>query len=113
MATDPGRSARTGRRDPWRVCAAIGTGALLPTTALAWLLVLGSPEFTRCLTYGEECDPNARVLGEVAWWAFWGSLGSGVLALALPTRWQRLRPAPALIQLALQAVVFTAVLGHA
>ena len=105
-----------GRRDPWRICAAIGTVTLLPTTVFAWFLVLSTYESSRCLTYGEECNRNADVLLSVAWWAFLGSAAAGLLAIVFPKKWQavkRLRPVLAIAQLLLQATAFAAVLGSA
>ncbi|MDP9844576.1 hypothetical protein [Streptosporangium lutulentum] len=102
-------------RDPWRICAAIGTGTLIPTTVFAWVLVLSTYEASRCLTYG-ECNRNVDALLSVAWWAFLGSVAAGLLALVLPKRWQamkRLRPVLAITQLLLQAITFAAILGSA
>ncbi|GAA2381183.1 hypothetical protein [Nonomuraea africana] len=102
--------------DPWRRCAAIGTATLIPTTVLAWIYVLSTAEFSRCLTYGEQCAPAADVLLPIAWWTFWGSVAAGVGALVLPKRWRVmtwLRPVLAVAQLLLQVATFAAVVGSA
>ncbi|GAA3472746.1 hypothetical protein [Nonomuraea roseola] len=107
---------RQARWDGWRRCAVIGTVTLVPTSVLAWVYVLSTYAFSRCLTYGEQCDLGSSGLLSLAWWAFCGSAAAGLLAIVLPARWQAmtwLRPALAVTQLLLQLVTFTAVVAAA
>ncbi|WP_067825585.1 hypothetical protein [Actinomadura kijaniata] len=108
-------STRT-RRDPWRVGAVVGLVTLLPVTALAWIHVLSTETFGRCLTYGETCDPAADTWLPVAWWAFWGSAAAGIVAVALPRRVRTaavVRPVLVTAQATLQAMVFASVVASA
>ncbi|MGK5554378.1 hypothetical protein ACSNOI_22470 [Actinomadura kijaniata] len=100
------------RRDPWRVGAVVGLVTLLPVTVLAWIHVLSTDTFARCLTYGETCNPAADTWLPVAWWAFWGGAVTGVVAVALPRRVRAaavVRPVLVTAQAALQVLVFAAV----
>lgn len=86
--------------------------ALLPTALLAWVPVLCSTRFARCLGYGEQCTPGA---GSVAWWAFWGSAAVGALALLLPGTGRAarfVRPAAVWVQIGLQLLMGAAILSQ-
>ncbi|TQK45209.1 hypothetical protein FBY35_6762 [Streptomyces sp. SLBN-118] len=115
MSDAPAIPARTSDRQ-WRRPAYLGLLTLLPTAVVAWLPVLMSESFGRCLTYGEECAPGYNTLAGVAWYAFWGSAAAGVAALILyPTGgWaRRARKSLVLTQLALQIVTASAILAMA
>ncbi|WP_067483669.1 hypothetical protein [Actinomadura hibisca] len=101
------------RRDPWRVAAGVGLGALIPSTVLAWIVVLSSSAFARCLTYGENCDPNAGTLLTVAWWSFWASAVAAVLAVMLPRPARAVRPPLVVLHAVLHVVTFAAVVASA
>ncbi|MFI6514430.1 hypothetical protein ACIBF1_02570 [Spirillospora sp. NPDC050679] len=101
------------RRDPWRVAAGIGLGALIPSTVLAWIVLLSSPAFARCLTYGEDCDPNAGTLMEVAWWSFWASAATAVVAVMLPRSARAARPPLVALHAVAHLVTFGAVVAGA
>lgn len=101
------------KRSGWRVAAASTLALLLPVTVLAWIAVLATPEYGRCLTYGEQCDPASGVLLPIAWWCFWGSGAAGVIALLLRSPWtvtSRIRPVLVIGQVALAIVTPTAVI---
>ncbi|WP_328676653.1 hypothetical protein OG905_23100 [Streptomyces sp. NBC_00322] len=115
MNEAPAIAARTSDRQ-WRRPACLGLMTLLPTAILAWLAVLMSERFGRCLTYGEGCGASYNALGSVAWYAFWGSATAGVAALIVyPTAgWaRRVRKSLVVTQLALQLVTATAILAMA
>ncbi|AXK36084.1 hypothetical protein DVA86_29295 [Streptomyces armeniacus] len=98
----------------WRRRARIGLATLLPMTLVVWLPVLSSERFARCLTYGEGCAP--AVLGDVAWWAFWGSAAIGVTASVLnpaAERARRLWLPLVCLQLALQGITGVAIIAMA
>ncbi|MES9538242.1 MULTISPECIES: hypothetical protein [unclassified Actinomadura] len=100
-------------RSGWRVAAAVALALLLPLTVLAWLCVLSTPEYGRCLTYGEQCDPAAETLLPIAWWSFWASGAAGVGALLLRSAWTvtaRIRPVLVAGQVVLLLVTQTAVI---
>lgn len=95
------------------MAAAVALALLLPVTVLAWICVLATPEYGRCLTYGERCDPASDVLLPIAWWCFWGSGAAGAAALLLRSAWNatsRLRPALVTGQVALAVVTPVAVI---
>lgn len=73
---------------------------LLPTVAVAWLLVLASERGSRCLLYGEQCSP---VPGAALHGCFWAALALGVVALGWPRgRWPPARAGTVLLQWATQ-----------
>jgi hypothetical protein len=101
------------RHDPWRKTAIIAIASLLPTAVLGVLIMASSPAFARCLTYGEECNPEAGVLHLMAWWSLAVSAVAGLTAAVLPASWSRqrqFRPACVLVQLLSQFTMFFAVL---
>ncbi|WP_141578025.1 hypothetical protein [Actinomadura sp. WMMA1423] len=103
-------------RSAWGVAAATALALLLPATVLAWLCVLATPEYARCLTYGEQCDPASETLMPIAWWSFWGSAAAGAGALVLRPAWAitaRIRPTLVLGQVALLLVTCMAVVASA
>ncbi|MEV3923035.1 hypothetical protein [Actinomadura coerulea] len=103
------------KRSGWRVAAAIALALLLPATVLSWICVLATPEYGRCLTYGEQCDPASDVLMPIAWWSFWGSAAAGVAALLLRPSWTataRIRPILVVGQMALALVTQATVLAN-
>ncbi|NDU74867.1 hypothetical protein GWI34_19880 [Actinomadura sp. DSM 109109] len=105
-------AARSRPRSVRRIGAAAALALLLPMTALAWLYVLSTPEYGRCLTYGEQCDPASESLMPIAWWSFWASAATGVAALLIRTSWTataRLRPALVTVQVALLVATQAAV----
>ncbi|MEV0662752.1 hypothetical protein ACIBI3_22120 [Actinomadura luteofluorescens] len=107
-------AAGSRKRSGWRVAAAIALALLLPVTVLAWICVLATPEYGRCLTYGEQCDPASDVLLPIAWWCFWGSGAAGVAALLLRSAWtvtSRIRPVLVVGQLVLAIVTPAAVIA--
>ncbi|MES9603852.1 hypothetical protein AB0C69_01825 [Actinomadura sp. NPDC048032] len=89
--TTENTAAVSRKRSGWRVAAAIALALLLPATALAWICVLATPEYGRCLTYGEQCDPASGILMPIAWWSFWASAAAGVTALILRSSWTATR----------------------
>ncbi|SNR52527.1 hypothetical protein SAMN06265355_103562 [Actinomadura mexicana] len=106
-------AAASRTRSGWRVGAGVVLALLLPVTVLAWLYVLATPEYARCLTYGEQCDPASDTLLPIAWWSFWGSGVAGVLALLVRpggtmTAW--IRPLLVVGQVALLIVTQAAVI---
>lgn len=114
--TTENTAAGPRKRSGWRVAAASALALLLPATALAWICVLATPEYGRCLTYGEQCDPASDILLPIAWWCFWGSGAAGVAALLLRPTWtvtQRIRPTLVAGQVALLVVTQAAVIASA
>ncbi|MEU4492989.1 hypothetical protein OG729_22575 [Streptomyces sp. NBC_00210] len=110
----PLRSQTSDRQ--WHRPAYLGLVTLFPTALLAWLPVLMSERFGRCLGYGEECAPGYNMLGNVAWYAFWGSAAAGVAAVIVISTagWaRRLRKTLVLTQLTLQITTATAILAMA
>ncbi|GAA4345457.1 hypothetical protein ACFQY7_50895 [Actinomadura luteofluorescens] len=114
--TTQNTAAGSRKRSGWRVAAATALALLLPVTVLAWICVLATPEYGRCLTYGEQCDPASDVLLPIAWWSFWASGAAGVAALLLRSTWTvtaRIRPALVLGQMALAIATPAAVMASA
>jgi hypothetical protein len=104
----------TDRR--WRRRARIGLLTLFPTAVVAWLPVLMSERFARCISYRDECAAGYNILASVAWYAFWGSAAAGVAAMVVTSTadWaRRLRKSLVLSQLMLQITAATAIVAQA
>ncbi|MEU8397650.1 hypothetical protein AB0C28_20850 [Nonomuraea sp. NPDC048892] len=100
------------RRIAWRISAVISLGTLIPTVILAGFIMIITPSWGICFERGRDCNPNAGLLGTVAFWAFIGSAVTGISALVLPVRWPVAKwagPALAVVQLLLQLVNFVAI----
>jgi hypothetical protein len=100
----------------WRRRARIGLLTLFPTAVVAWLPVLMSEQFARCITYSEECVAGYNTVVTVAWYSFWGSAAAGVAAMVVTSTagWARsLRKALVLAQLTLQITAATAIVAQA
>ncbi|NUR92501.1 MAG: hypothetical protein HOY71_51230 [Nonomuraea sp.] len=99
---------------PWwrgRITALIGLGTLVPVTVLAWFLLFVTWSYSRCLAYGEGCNPASDTLMTVAWWAFWGSAAAGVAALVVRRAATRTRLAFVTVQLGLELTTFVSVIA--
>ncbi|MEU0741661.1 hypothetical protein [Streptomyces sp. NPDC006134] len=84
---------------------------LLPTVAVAWLLVLASERGSRCLMYGEQCS---QIPGAALYGCFWAALALGVLVLAWPRgRWTPARGGAVLLQWAAQLTLGALILTGA
>lgn len=85
---------------------------LMPTAILAWLVVIASPRFARCLTYGEGCTAGA---GPTAWWSFWAAAALGAVAATMPLRENQRHPRQFAmsLQVSAQALMAGAIVAQA
>ncbi|MGP3991788.1 hypothetical protein [Streptomyces sp. 3N207] len=99
-------AARRDRSRLWSVLCAIG---FAPATVAAGVLTLASERASRCLTYGEQCEP-----GLPDWLFTWG-LGLGTVAclIALAAPVARVRQAALTTQVLAECAALLEILSHA
>lgn len=104
--TPPAQAA--AGRDHTRAGALLSALLFVPAALVTVVLTLASERASRCVTYGEECDP--ALPGELFAWG--AGLGAVALVVALAAPVARVRQAALAVQVLAEGIALLVILSH-